>query len=211
LQELILKYLSIHHSISIKGWGSLLLKEEPAQVDFPNKLIHPPKNLLEYSANGAEDPAFIDWLMQQLHFSSSDVFEQLKIYTNQFLQQLNSESIQWAGWGTFSKSGDKTIFLQQLDNITNHEQVIAEKIIRTGTEHSLRVGNEEHTNLEMEEWLHRTNDKKKYLWQILALLLGAIGIILAIIFAKIHQYQWKNYTNLQLLHPKEPPVLYKTP
>jgi hypothetical protein len=89
--------------------------------------------------------------------------------------------------------------------------VLAERVIRKGAEHHVRVGEQELTNTEMEERLQGAEVKKKLSWWVAGLLLSTLGIILAVLFAGQHKIQWKNFTNYHQLHPQAPPVLYKTP
>ncbi|XVJ65741.1 MAG: hypothetical protein HEQ40_06095 [Lacibacter sp.] len=211
MQHLILKYLATHGFVSIKGWGSMQLKETTARVDFPNKLIHAPVSSVEFSVNTTDETSFIDWLIQEQHLSAQEAQQQVLSFISRFREQVEKGTVQWNGLGSFKKSGHSFSFEQETNPLVSHQSVAAEKIIRSGATHQVLVGNEEHTNLQMEELLHSTSTKQKYSRLIPALFLAITGIILAVIFAKNHNIQWKNYTNYQPLQPKEPPVLHKTP
>lgn len=187
------------------------LKETTARVDFPNKLIHAPVTALEFSGNTTDETSFTDWLMQELQLSAQEVQQQVFLFTNRFREQVEKGTVQWNGLGSFRKSGDSFVFEPEVNAAITHQSVTAEKIIRSGASHQVLVGNQEHTNLQMEELLHSTSTKQKYSRLIPALLLAITGTILAVLFAKNHNIQWKNYTNYQPLQPKEPPVLHKTP
>ncbi|HEX4959142.1 MAG TPA: hypothetical protein VFV46_13250 [Lacibacter sp.] len=156
------------------------------------------------------DHQFRDWLATELGIRQDEVQNQLQLFIQHFTEALQQQSVVWAGWGRFYKNGSQITFEAQ-DSIYVPAIVKAERVIRKGAEHPVRVGEDERTSTEMEEWLQTGDAKKKHLWWIIALLMSAAGIILAVLFAGKHNIQWKNNTNYQLLKPKEPQVLYKTP
>jgi hypothetical protein len=187
------------------------LKETTAKVDFPEKLIHAPVSFVEFSHNTTDEASFTDWLIQEQHISAQEAQQQVLSFINRFRHQLEEETLLWSGLGSFRKSGDSFVFEAESNPAVFHQSIAAEKIIRTGATHQVLVGNQEHTNLQMEELLHSTSTKQKYSRLVPVLFLAITGIILAVLFAKNHNIQWKNYTNYQPLQPKEPPVLHKAP
>jgi nucleoid DNA-binding protein len=210
LRELIQKYLLQYHSVSIEGWGSMSLVNQPAVLDFPNRQIQSLSISIAFNEQSANSHAFISWLADELKIRPDEALQKVQAFVQWFSNTIHHNDVSWNGWGKFSKSGSQISFKAEQAMVLP-KPVLAERVIRKGAEHQVRVGEEEKTSTEMEEWLHTPSAKKKHLWQLIALLISAAGIILAVLFSSKHNIQWRNYTNYQQLQPKDPPVLYKTP
>jgi nucleoid DNA-binding protein len=211
LVELIQKYILQHHSVSIEGWGTISLENQPAALDFPNRQVHAPVTTLHFSTVGGSNRLFTNWVADELRIKPEEATQRIQSFVQAFSNTISKESVTWSGWGTFEKKGTRIGFTAATETVWQPASVSAEKIIRKGAGHQVRVGEDERSSVEMEELLHPTIYKKKHLSRIIALFFTAAGIILAVLFASKHNTQWKNYTRYQPLHLKEPPVLYKTP
>jgi hypothetical protein len=209
LQQHIQKYLIQHQQLSIADWGTMQLVKESAQVDFTNRKIHAPSSKLFFQEPRVVDNSFEKWLADELNISHQDALASIQSFVKSFKLSVSNGTLIWNGWGSFEKCNNNIIFKSAFE--VNPGTVNAERVIRKGAEHQIRVGEEERTNTEMGEWLQGTETQKKYLWWIAALILSVFGIILAVLFANNHNIQWKNYSNYHQLQPKEPPTLYKTP
>lgn len=210
MRELIQKYLLQHHTVSIEGWGSMSLTNQSAILDFPNRQIQSPTISIAFSEQTGNGHVFINWLADELKIRPDEATQQVQAFVQWFSNTIHQKEVTWNGWGRFYKSGSKVLFSLD-ESLIIPKAVTAERVIRKGAEHQVRVGEDERTSTVMEEFLHTPETKKKHLWRIIALVISAIGIILAVLFASKHNIQWKNYTNYQPLQPKDPPVLYKTP
>ncbi len=209
LQQLIQQYVLTYKKISIEGWGTLQLNFYPASVDFLNKRICPPVAHLIYSETSEQDNRFVNWLSQEMNISIAEAAESLKQFADVFKTTIAAKKIVWTGWGSFEYINNSISFTPSAG--LSAQPIAANRVIRKGEEHNIRVGEEERTNTQMEEFLHDSPAKKKYAWWMGGLILLVFGIILAVLFAYKHNIQWKKYTNYHQLQPKEPPVLYKTP
>lgn len=209
MQQYILKYLLQHQRVSIEGWGTMQLVSESAQVDFTNRKVNAPAVSILFHETVTTDNSFENWLTQELNISYHDAVNAVKSFVQTFQKAISNTPLQWNGWGSFETINNKIIFKPAFNVFP--AAVTAERVIRKGAEHQIRVGEDERTNTQMEEWLHGSTVKQKYLWWMAGLVLLGFGIILAVLFANQHNIQWKKYTNYHQLQPKEPPVLYKTP
>ena len=213
MTELIQEYLLLNKTASIKGWGTLQIVPVSAELDFTNRLLYPPYTSFDFSAEGKDDPFFLLWLSTRLHISGETILQKLNVFTVDFKQSVASlKKVTWVGYGIFSKSIEGALtFVAQPSNKHLLQPVTAIRVIRKGAEHVVRVGEDERTSVEMEEFFLADVKKKKPLWVLNTLLLLSIGIILAWYFANNHKILWKQFANYQLLQPKESPVLYKKP
>lgn len=209
MQQYIQKYLLRHQRISIEGWGTMQLINESAQVDFSNRKIQPPVASIVFQQSVTNEASFEHWLTQELNISYHEAVSAVKSFVQSFHVAVLNAPLHWNGWGTFEYINHKIIFKPAYQVLP--AAIKAERVIRKGAEHQIRVGEDERSNTQMEEWLHGSTPKRKYLWWVAGLVLTAFGIILAVLFANHHNIQWKKYTNYHQLQPKDPPVLYKTP
>ncbi len=209
MQELIQKYLLQHHAVSIEGWGSMRLTNQAAILDFPNRQIHPPSTTIAFNAQADNSHSFLNWLTDELKILPEEASHKVRSFVQWFNHTIRQQDIIWNGWGKFYYEGNKVLFSADSARLVPGA-VTAERVLRKGTEHHIRVGEDEKTSTEMEEWLHAPVTRKIALWQLMALFISVAGIILAVVFARKHNIRWKNHTNYQHLYLQDPPVLHTT-
>ncbi len=211
LTEFIQQYLLLNKTVSIKGWGTLQMISVSAELDFSNRLLYAPSVTFKFTSNETDDSPFVNWLANQMQATVEMAGQKRNLFVINFKQSIESiKKIKWVNWGVFEQTKDgQVVFIPDAAAKTLLHAVIAERIIRKGAEHSVRVGEDERTRAEMEELLHLDVKKKKPLWLLNALVLLTIGIILASYFASSYNILWNQHTNYQQLQIKDPPVLYK--
>ena len=208
--DLIVRFLSTHKRVSLKGIGSFSVEHLPARLDFPNRLLHAPETILHFTAEAEEDAAFDQWLVQELRQSSDEIKTLRQNFTEEFKRILNSRNeVEFAGIGRFEKDENQLIHFTSAFETIVGMPVVAEKIIRKNTSHSIRVGEEEKTNVEMEELLLRKQRKPLNLWWLIAIALFVSALVAILLFANNHSQQWSKQGNEQKMTPNEAPPLYK--
>lgn len=208
--DLIVRFLSTHKRVSLKGIGSFSVEQLPARLDFPNRLLHAPETILHYTTEAEEDAGFDEWLMQELRLPSDEIKTQRQNFTEEFKRILNSKNeVELAGIGRFAKEENQLIHFTSAFETIVGMPVVAEKIIRKNTQHSIRVGEEEKTNVEMEELLLRKHRKPLNFWWLIAIALFLSALVAILLFATNHSQQWSKQGNEQKMTPKETPPLYK--
>ena len=125
-------------------------------------------------------------------------------------KQLSSGTIiEWTGIGTLKKDPGQEINLDpSLKEFTYEAPVIARKVIRENAEHTIRVGEEEKTSVEMLEYFHHEEPKKNF-WWAWAL---AIGILITIFigwFFSEHGLKPLSTANNQKMQSQVAPPTYK--
>lgn len=208
--DLIVRFLSTHNKVSLKGIGSFSVEQLPARLDFPNRLLHAPETILHYSAEAAEDPGFDLWLMQELRQPADEIKKKLQIFTEEFKRILdNKHEVELAGIGRFTKEENQLIHFTSVFETIVGTPVVAEKIIRKNTQHSIRVGEEEKTNLEMEEFLYQKHRKPFSFAWIITTLLFILAIVAILYFATTYTHLWDKQGNAQKIKSKETTPLYR--
>jgi hypothetical protein len=159
-------------SCLLPGIGKLSLITYPASGDFSSKQIEAPKQEIIFAPGNADEKLFNEF---------SAISELMK-------NKLDEEGIvDVAGIGVFSKddSGDIKFESVQLDENLQFP-VTAVRVIRERSEHAMLVGDKETTNTAMSELLNEEEETAKDKWWIWAIVLGAIGLLLLIIYLSTH-------------------------
>jgi hypothetical protein len=113
-----------------------------------------------------------------------------------------------SGLGVFTKDDQKILHFSSLFQTIKGNPVTAEKIIRKNTSHSIRVGEQEKTSVEMTEILSASKRKPLNLWWMLAAALFLSALIAILYFAN-YSSQWGTQGNNQKMKVKEMPSLHK--
>lgn len=209
--ELIQQYVSAHKQVSIKGWGTLELVNTTATVDFPNRLLHGPVQTLQFTALGEDSIPFLHWLAAQLKISFSQAQQMTEMFAAGFHQSISlSNQVEWKDWCVFTKNADGSVLFQsELRFTATAAPVTAERVIRKGAGHTVRVGEEEKTNVEMEEYLQGQESQSVYRWWIAAVLLLVLGGAALFYVAGTYPMQWKHQSGRQKIELKEAPAGYR--
>lgn len=208
--ELIARYLSFQKQVSIKDVGTFSVEELPARLDFPNKLLHAPEHILHFNTKWSNDELFEQWAQKQLGLSQQKIKAQLQNLSADFHRTLSDKNeLTWEGIGRFSKNDQQLILFTNGFESVIHPPVTAEKVIRKNAQHSLRVGEQEKTNVEMEELLQVQSRKTFNLWWLFALALFFTALLVILFIAKYNTQQWNRQGNNGKPKLEEMPVLYK--
>jgi len=148
----------------LPGIGNLELAITPAEYDFGSKQIKAPKETILFIAASLYDNSFNEFsAISQLMRDELD----------------RKGSVEVTGLGSFTKDGSGTIHFSAVQlNEDFYQPVSAEKVIHKDAEHSILVGNEETTNVKMNEYYSEAEETKtsKGKWWIWAIILGAVGL-----------------------------------
>lgn len=208
--ELVAQYLTFKKQVSIEGVGTFSVEELPARLDFPNRLLHAPEHILHFNSKWEEDALFEQWVQKQSGASQQEVKAQLQHLSNQFQRTLTEQqALSWKNIGRFSKKDQQIQFVSEFEAV-KRSPVTAEKVIRKNAQHSIRVGEQEKTNVEMEELLQTQSRKTLNLWWLFALALFLTALVL-ILFTLINRsQQWNRQGNSKKLKLNDMPALYKS-
>ena len=205
------QYFVLHKQLNVPGIGTFLLERKPAISDFPNKVVLPPSYAISLQSGGTTPSRyFFNWLAAALRISDRDAVIRFNDFVYDLKKQLSSGTIiEWTGIGTLKKDPGQEINLDpSLKEFTYEAPVIARKVIRENAEHTIRVGEEEKTSVEMLEYFHHEEPKKNF-WWAWAL---AIGILITIFigwFFSEHGLKPLSTANNQKMQSQVAPPTYK--
>lgn len=207
--ELIARYLSFQKKVSIKDVGTFSVEELPARLDFPNKLLHAPEHILHFNPKWSNDELFEQWAQQQLGLSQQEIKAQLQNLSADFQRTLSDKNeITWEGIGRFSKNDQQLILFSNGFSAVKRPPVAAEKVIRKNAQHAIRVGEQEKTNVEMEELLQMQSNKTLSLWKLFAFTLFLLAFLAILFIISSKTQQWNRQGNGEKPTLKEMPVLH---
>lgn len=171
------QYLIQYKELPVPGVGTFLLERKPASVDFPNRSIEPPVYTFAMRpVSHMPDQDFFNWLGRLLQIGDRDAVFRFNDFVFDLKKQINDGcSIDWNGVGQLEKKeGGELLFTPVV--ITHDKPVIAKKVIRQFAEHTVRVGEDERTSVEMTEMLSQADEKKSYWWAYAATI-ALFGVI----------------------------------
>jgi nucleoid DNA-binding protein len=148
----------------LPGIGNLELATTPAEYDFGNKQIKAPKETILFIAASPYDNSFNEF---------SAISQLMK-------DELDKKgSVAVTGLGSFTKDSGGTIHFSAVELDEDfYQPVKAEKVIHKDAEHSILVGDEETTNVKMNEYYSEAGEAtgSKGKWWVWAIVLGAAGL-----------------------------------
>ena len=174
------KYLALNKKLSLPGIGTLVLEDIPARLDFANKTIHSPLSVIRFSSDSTSfNHQFLDFISQELQVDEEDAFRKVTAILKQLQSNLDSSGmVELPGIGSFQKAYEKNYsFHSALSFQEYFPEVVAERIIRSDSNHNVRVGEEDKSRNEMQEILANNVSLKDNSWWIFAIILAIVGIV----------------------------------
>lgn len=172
------QYLLLHKKLPVPGIGTFSLDRKPAEIDFPNKLMLPPVYSFGFQASAPVPTGkFFHWLGSILGISQMDAVIRFNDFAFEWKKQIEKgHTVTWNGVGTIRKGLAGEVKFTAQEPLVKEQPVPAVKVLREKAEHTVRVGEDEKTSVEMEELLTRSGERKTYWWAI-ALAIGLSGLI----------------------------------
>ncbi|MGI8951822.1 MAG: hypothetical protein ACR2FN_09595 [Chitinophagaceae bacterium] len=159
------KYLSVNKKLSLPNIGSFTINQQSAQLDFINKTLHAPLFLICFDTDTNKIES------SKLNDLSNEIENNCK----------NNGSVYLRGIGNLKKENANYFFEPESSVQNFFPDIIVEKIVRKNAQHTIRVGEEERTNTEMQEFFAEAKIKKNKWWAY-AIVLTLLGIIALIIY-----------------------------
>ena len=208
LPSLLYRYFSLSGNVSIPGLGALSLKRIPAVNDFSSKQLLPPAQVLKYSTN--VNPSLgeqSDYIARLSGMSKEHVDNELKILGEELKSRLMTErKLEWMDVGSFSVSDEGEIgFVPKAVTTEFFTSVRYVHVLRPYAEHTIKVGEEEKTNIDMEVFFEdqRANAGKNK-WKKAALVLVSIVLLLLAIRFMFGSFDFleSRYNPLKFINPQ---------
>jgi hypothetical protein len=191
--DILNSYLFQHRSISVPGLGSICLENLPATADFVNKVILPPSWHFRFDKYAdAPDKDFFSYLAAQKNMHDYEAIRWYNEFSYELSNRIRNEGmLRWDGVGILTRDeAGHVLFESTAKSPMFLQPVAAERVIRHHAEHALLVGDQERTNLEMNDWLSEdASYREKESWWIYALILAAAAFL--ILFFHFYRNGWQ--------------------
>ncbi|MCC7400895.1 MAG: hypothetical protein IT214_05375 [Chitinophagaceae bacterium] len=196
------RLLILNKELNIPGIGNFSVNRKHAGSDFVEKLIYPPVySITLQKDNGTLTQNFISSLAESLNIPDKEAIAGFNDFVFNIKQKLLAgEAVEWNGVGTLTMSGSGTIRLQAAEVPVIDEPVIAQKMIREHAEHTVLVGEKEHTSTEMTGILSQ-QETKKINWWMVPLIIGLLLLLLIIWQFFVSDWKLSGASNRQRIIP----------
>jgi hypothetical protein len=181
------EYLILNKQLNVPGIGTFLLERKPAGTDVIHRQISPPVYTISLMPNnGTPTKRFFYWLAGRLKVHYHEAIVRFNGFTYELKNEiLSGNNIAWDHVGTLTKGMSGEIkFESSLSDHNFDPPVSAARIIREKAIHTVRVGEEERTSVEMTEWLHPENENKTRWWMPALVAAIALLVVIGIYFAQ---------------------------
>ena len=179
MQNTLYEFLVLNKKLSLPGIGTVSVNQNSSQLDFTNKQFTPPSFYFTLdSQSDKPSKKLFEWLSSSLGISEWDAIKSV----NDFSQSMKSRiteagEMSWENIGVIKRdiAGNLKLVSNTL-TLKSAQPVIAEKVIREKAEHTVLVGEQERSAVEMEEYFADHASKRNYAW-IIAVVLTVLAIM----------------------------------
>ena len=208
LPSLLYRYFSLNGKVSIPGLGALSMVRVPAVIDFTTKQMFPPFQVLKFKTNHTDStPEQSSYIARLSGMDNELVDNELKILGDSLRARLMVErKLEWMDVGSFSVSDDGEIgFVPKTVTTDFFLPVQFTHVLRPNAAHTIKVGEEEKTNTDMEVFFEdQRSNAGKNKWQKAALVLVLIAVLLLGIRFMFGSFDLREsrYNPLKFISPK---------
>jgi hypothetical protein len=175
------EYLILNRQLNLPGIGTISLETRPSTIDFAHREVNPQAYSVSFQhSNAIPAKKFFFWLADKLGTDYTEAIMRFNNFIFDLKHQVTSgNKINWNNVGVLSKGiGGEVKFEPALKQQIFDRPVSAPRIIREKAVHTVRVGEEEKTSVEMTEWLNPEAEPRSYWWA--PALIAAIVLLISL-------------------------------
>ncbi len=179
MQNTLYEFLVVNKKLSLPGIGTISLRQHSSQLDFTNKQFSPPSfYFVIESKDDKPSKRLFEWLSSSYGISEWDAIKSLNDFSFSLRNKLSEAGeMNWEGVGMFRRDGSGNLQLDPpASTLQSQQPVHAQKVIREKFEHTVLVGEQEKSSVEMTEYFAEGAPKKNYGW-IIAVVLTVLAVM----------------------------------
>lgn len=180
--DILTRYLHQYGQLYIPYIGSFEVVEQPARLEFAERLLYPPAFEIRYSEEGSLPDIQMEYLQGELDADGATVEKRLQQFGRQLKERLSGGSFTWPGLGILHYRQNKVGF--EGAPLVNLPPVEAHKIIRENAQHTVLIGEQEVQSGDVPGYIQGATRKRSVLVIIGWVLLGLALLFLAYYFYK---------------------------
>ncbi|HEU4903546.1 MAG TPA: hypothetical protein VFT06_12160 [Flavisolibacter sp.] len=178
------KYLVQYKRVSIPSVGTILLVQQPAQLNVADKIIEPPTVSAELREDVVVPEHQLKYLSAALQQETESISQSLTEFGSWLKKRIQGDGFEWKGIGLIRQSGQPTPI-----SLPGQTPIPAERVVRQDAAHHVLVGDQHMTSTQITGLREtETTTKKK---RSVLVLIGWIILILSILFILFILYQGK--------------------
>lgn len=180
--DILTKYLHQYGQLYIPYIGSFEVVEQPARLEFADRLIYPPASEIRYRAEGSLQPTQLEYLQEEWETDGATAEKRLQQFGRQLKERLSGGSFTWPGIGVLHYRQNR-IDLEGAQ-LANLGPIEAHKVIREHAQHTVLIGEQEVQSGDVAGYIQDTARKRSVL-----VIIGWILLALAILFLIYYFYK----------------------
>ncbi len=178
------QYLLDNHEVLLPGLGLIRTEQLPAQYDIAGRIFESPSLQMKWQSPD-EEPSFalqklLGFVAQQMDISEEEAYSRYQLLKEELQKKLETEGrIDWIPLGVFEKDESGLYFSGPLSFNDGFDVLEADRVIRQGATHAMKVGDTETTNTAMEALLAEESHEEDH-WWILPLVIALVAIVIIV-------------------------------
>jgi hypothetical protein len=205
---LLTKYLLYYKRVSIPNIGSFIIEQQPAELNFVERLIQPPGYRVVFKNNEAVDEDLVTFIGFNTDNDVSTARTKLELFGRELKNKLKEAPFTWNGIGELEYTDSVVFHPREIKNPL--QPVAANKVIKENAQHAVLVGEQEMQSGSMENVRTIAYDKKK---RPVTAIIGFVLLLLSLLFLGYYFYTYrdtKSNTGLKTdIKPAAPAPTYK--
>lgn len=180
--DILTRYLHQYGQLYIPYIGSFEVVEQPARLEFAERLMYPPAFEIRYSEEGGLRDTQVEYLQEEWDTDGSTVEQRLQQFGRQLKDRLSAGSFTWPGLGILHYRQNRVGF--EGAPLVNLAPVEAHKVIREHAQHTVLIGEQEVQSGDVAGYIQDAV-RKRSVWVLVGwILLGLALLFLAYYFYK---------------------------
>jgi hypothetical protein len=179
MQDSLYEFLILNKQLRLPGIGTIGLFQNPSQHDVAEKLFTPPSFFFKIeSSDDKPSKKLFDWLSASKGITEWEAIKSLNEFSFEIKKRISdSGEMNWEKVGRFRRNDNGNIQLDPHTLLLSGEQPVrVEKVIRQNASHTVLVGDQERTSMQMEDYFAPASPKKNYSW-IIAVILTIVALM----------------------------------
>ena len=180
MQDTLYEFLVLHKKLSLPGVGTICLRQNSSQLDFTNRQFDPPSfYFIIESKEDKPSKKLFEWLFSSYGISEWDAVKYINDFSFSIRNKISEAGeMTWENVGVFKRDETGNLKLASPSlALPTLQPVHGEKVIREKFEHTVLVGEQEKSSVEMEEYFAEEAPRKNYGW-----IIAVVVTVLAVMF-----------------------------
>lgn len=183
MQSLITKYLFQNGHCPLPSLGELEIGHSSASANFMEKQLTAPQPFIKLNKETPDASGLVQYIAAKAGKPQLDAEDELFNFCKEIKGKVNNgESVVFSGVGKFFKDSSGQLSFDDIKLPAAYfPPVYAERVVHADAAHTMKVGDTETTNTEMEAWYAEEEKPARDRWWIWAVIIGTLSLAASVI------------------------------